>query len=82
MRNSCSSSLTMTDFVIRITRVRRVVQQADATISADTAEEAEELAAEHDVNGWETIDGETMHRDEKVLGIKEPGQARLKKHDK
>jgi len=57
----------MGDYPVRITRVRRVVQQADVMITADSEVEAEELAAEHDVNGWVTIDGETMHRDEKVL---------------
>jgi len=69
----------MPDFVVRITRVQRVVQQADVTITAETAQGAEELAAEHNVNGWWTIDGETQHRNETVLGIKVPGQIRLEK---
>ena len=57
----------MKSYRVRITRVQRVVQQADVQVQAESWADAQEAAAEVEVNGWVTIDGETMDQTERVM---------------
>ena len=60
----------MSEYRVRLTRVRRVVEQVDVFIEATSEEEAEELAHEVDetVEAWEVVDASTEHFDATVNG--------------